>query len=472
MYLFHKYKSMFLAVAALLCLTACDDKLDIEPKGQTILEKTSELELLLNNSWSLGSVYPLCLVDNECYSSENVNTQLSKTNSVDYALLAYDESVDRAALTAEDPIYSAAYSNINYANTIIEKTDDSQGGTDAKKTQIKAEAHLLRAYMHYLLVNIYAAQYDAATADRLGGVPYVDSTDVFQTKEKTTVADDYAKILEDCDDQYIDALPDKAQEIRGSKAWGNSVRAKVLLQMKRYSEALPYALKALEYNGNIEDRTNIKETNEWDMEEIEDHHIFYISEGMDFPWSEKLTREMVSQFEDGDLVLDYAESWGDPFWDPDYGELLSGVEGCLYGSSFDVYWNNWGVTAEQMYYIAAECYIRTGEIQKGLDLINKVRKYRIDPDKYADFTATTEHEAMMLLQQAKRVECIATYNNFFDDKRWNSESAYRRTITRTMPLSMGETRSFSLAPDSKLWIFPFPANATRYNSTLTQNYDE
>ncbi|MGI6233352.1 MAG: RagB/SusD family nutrient uptake outer membrane protein [Prevotella sp.] len=467
-----KYQHILLAVALTTLFTACDDKLDITPKGKTTLEKTSEIEELLNNDWDLGSVYPLVLVDNECYSSENVTTLLSKTNSLDYVLLTYNDSIDRASLTAENEIYTKGYKNINYANTVIEKLADATDGTDAEKAEIDAEAHLLRAYMHYLMVNIYAAQYDETTAEEEGGVPYVNNTDVFETKGKNTVAEVYDQILADCDQTYIDLLPDEeTQEIRGSKAWGYSVRAKVLFQMKRYSEALPLALKALEYNGNIEDRTSIKETNEWVMEEIADHHIFYINNGMGYPWGETLSLETLDQFEDGDLVMDYAQDWGYPFWDDYYGELLSGVKGSRYCSSFGLYWNNWGITAEQMYYLAAECYIRTGEIQKGLDLVNKVRKYRIDPDKYADFTASTEKEAMALLQKAKRIECIATYNNFFDDKRWNSEDDYKKTITRTMPLTNGETRSFSIAPDSKLWIFPFPANATRYNSTLTQNYE-
>ena len=78
----------------------------------------------------------------------------------------------------------------------------------------------------------------------------------------------------------------------------------------------------------------------------------------------------------------------------------------------------------------------------------------------------TEAEAMAQLQRAKWIECIATYENFFDCKRWNTEENYRRTITRDIP----ELGTFTLAPDSPLWIFPFPANAVRYNSSLTQNY--
>ena len=80
-------------------LTACEDKLDITPKGMTVLGKVDELETLLNQSYGFGAVTDLGIVCNECYSSfENAATALSVPNTLKYAYLAYDETVDRAAL--------------------------------------------------------------------------------------------------------------------------------------------------------------------------------------------------------------------------------------------------------------------------------------------------------------------------------------------------------------------------------------
>jgi len=72
---------------------------------------------------------------------------------------------------------------------------------------------------------------------------------------------------------------------------------------------------------------------------------------------------------------------------------------------------------------------------------------------------------MAKLMRAKRIECLFTYNNFFDMKRWNSEEDYKQTITR-----MVNGKTYTLRPDSPMWVFPFPANAVNYNPTLTQNY--
>ena len=50
-------------------------------------------------------------------------------------------------------------------------------------------------------------------------------------------------------------------------------------------------------------------------------------------------------------------------------------------------------------------------------------------------------------------------------KRWNSEEDYKQTNTR-----MVNGKTYTLRPDSPMWVFPFPANAVNYNPTLTQNY--
>lgn len=82
-------------MSAVLALSACDDQLDITPKGKTILEKTADLEKLLNRNWDLGDPGPLCMVVNECYPDNDVPTVLSQKNTLNYALLTYDETIDR-----------------------------------------------------------------------------------------------------------------------------------------------------------------------------------------------------------------------------------------------------------------------------------------------------------------------------------------------------------------------------------------
>ena len=497
-----------------LLLTGCDDKLDIVPKGQSTLETVDDLELLLNREIELGApMSDLSIICNEGLGQmTSVATVLSQTNTLEYAYLSYDEKVDRASLTQEDERYTNAYKAINAMNTIIDKAPGASG-SDSKRKEIIAEAHIMRAYLHWLLVNIYAKQYDATTAATDGGIAYVTSESVFADNPKLTVQEVYDNILADCSDEYINALPERDNDVlRGDQAWGNAVRAKVLMQMKRYADALPYAQKSIDLNGTIEDRSYIVDAGDWTITRQAADNLVYMG-GSVGPFLECVSKETAAKFEAGDYVLYHAymfgqkpgtggddegddddddENWDakpraamssgevkgkkafadDNFdasgmaWNSLYGEITTGVSGTLMYYAMSSWVNFYGITSDRMYYTAAECYIRTGEIQKGMDLINKVREKRIDPDHYEPLTATDEASAMAALQDAKWIECIDTYENFFDCKRWNTEDAYKRTITR----DLGDFGTFSITPDSKLWIFPFPLQATRKNASLTNNY--
>ena len=459
-------KNIFIFAFLLSLFTACESKLDIVPKGQAVLTTVEELESLLNQRYGFSTpMGDLALICNEaCAYMSTVSTVYSQPNTLEHAYLFWDESIDRATLSTSDATYNSIYQYVNYMNVILDKIDDAEGDAHTKEVII-AEAHIMRAYLHWLGVSIYAQQYDKATAATKGGIPYVTDIDASKQKEKLSLQAVYDNILADCAQEYIDALPDEAPScIRAGKSWGYAVRAKVLMQMKRYDEALTMANKALEYQDAIEDRSSILETGMWSLNYNSPNNILFMA-SMISPVMELISPETVAKFEEGDYVKDYDVMT----WDDVSGEATSGVPGSSYCFAFDVWGNSFGLTVERIMYVAAECYIRSGEIETGLGLVNQIREKRIHPDFYQPFSADTEEEAMALLQDAKWIECIGTYENFFDCKRWNSEDKYKRTITKTIPIN-DEDMTFSIAPDSPLWVLPFPSNAVQYNSSLTQNY--
>lgn len=542
---FHHIDTFRIGIIALTVtcsLSGCDSQLDIVPKGQSTLSTVTDLEMLLNQSYNLGVPYEdIGIICNESLGQgDNVPLLLTQKTTLAYAMLAYDESVDRASLTLTDDRYNNAYKYINYMNTIIDKMPQATGD-ESRKEALVAEAHVMRAYLHWILVNIYARQYDAATADTDGGIAYVTDLNVTETKKKETVAEVYDKILADCSDTYINALPVTHSDVlRGDQAWGNAVRAKVLMQMKRYRDALPYAEKALDLNGTIEDRSGTVDAGDWILTKQAGSNYIYFGT-MVAPFTEVISPETAARFEPGDYVKDYAylfgmkpgegggddgpdegEEWdakatllkakaavhdmkakrkmdaqdpdltdeavptddengdeGDeyvapnaanPAWSQLFGMMNSGVIGAVQYYAIGANVNCYGITSDRMYYTLAECLFRTGKTDEGMELVNQVRRYRISPDQYVPLTASTEAEAMEQLQRCKWIECLCTYENFFDCKRWNSEEQYRHTITRTIVDMEGNISTYELAPDSKLWILPFPLNVTRKNPTLTQNY--
>lgn len=469
------YKFLTAAATGLLFLNSCD--LEMVPKGQTTLETTEELECILNtaNYTQCKPFNNITIIANESYGddySSSVPGRIAKKNTLMAAFLSYDESIDRAALTSSDKFYTETYKLIFGLNVVIGKADGTDGD-EAVKQRIKAEARIERAYYHFLIAGIYAAQYDAATASQKGGIAYV--TDYNNEVEKTQLPLDrvYDLMLEDLDDNLIALLPDRSNVVRLNKYSAYAIKARVLFQMKNYPEALTYALKALAGNSSIEDRQYILDTHRWILKADTPSNFWYISPQSTYSAVNysQLTLETLDKVEPGDLIFEYAYvngrvAAGNEAFSGRYGQMDSGIAGCRELATYDVQTNVWGLTVERIMYLAAECYIRANEIQKGLDLINGVRKFRIHPDVYQDFAASNVKDAMALLQKAKFIENLSTYENFFDLKRWNSEADYKQTVTREVPNS----GTYSVSPDSPLWIFPFPSNVLQYNTSFKQNF--
>lgn len=452
-------------------LTACESQLDIVPKGKVTLGTVDELELLLNQEYAVGDMPAdeLGLLCGETLGMfDQVSAVLAQTNTCKYAYMTFDESVDRASLTTQDARYSGIYKYVNYMNVIINGLPDASGDA-SRKPALEAEARVMRAYLHWLAATIYARQYDATTAATDGGIAYVTSTEVTETKQKLTLAETYSRILDDVSDAVIAALPASRGDnvVRGDCAWGNAVRAMVLFQMKRYAEALPYAQEAIRLRPQIFDRSTIKTSGTWTQDQSTENNFLYMGGAGPrvSPFAVILSKETWAMFDPNDYVLRYETTNS---WSETYGKDFSGIDGVPAYMGFGAQCNMYGLTSEQLHFVAAECLIRTGSILQGLQLIDKVQAKRIDgyvPAATTNPTAT-EAQAMAILQRAKWIECIATPFNFMDMKRWNSEPAYSRIVTR----NLGSLGTFTLQPTSPLWVMPFPLNATRYNPTLTQNY--
>ena len=460
-----------LAFALAMVFTACEKQLDIVPKGKVTLGTVEELELLLNQEYSIGDLPAdgLGLLCGETLGMfDQVTSVLAQTNTCKYAYMAFDETVDRASITTQDERYDGIYRNINYMNVVISGLPDAAGDA-SRKPALEAEARVMRAYFHWLAAVIYARQYDPATATTDGGIAYVTNTDVTEQKQKLTLADTYDCILKDVSDEVIAQLPADHGDLamRGDRAWGNAVRAMVLTQMKRYADALPYALEAIRLRPQMFDRSTIKATGTWTQGQSSDNNFLYMTgSGIRVsPFAVILSKETWAFFDANDYVLLYDQPNG---WSLTYGKDFSGIDGVPAYMGFGAQCNVYGLTSEQLHLVAAECLIRTGEIQQGLQLMDQVQALRIEGYVPAATThpSATEAQAMALLQRAKWLENIATPFNFFDMKRWNTEAAYARIITR----NLGSQGTYRLAPTSPLWTMPFPLKATRYNPTLTQNY--
>lgn len=468
-------------------LTACSKFTEITPKGSNILNRVSDLDLILNYNFSYNSnatptslagttsagdgFYPIDaeVIVNDLYPYvTNVTTLLGgSTRDLNYTLVTYNETIDRKNLVTTDAKYEKMYFIINNVANVVIKNADLASGDRAKANQLKAEAYIIRAYMHYLLVNFYAKAYNPATAATDGGVPYVKEDNVIsEPNKKSTVAEVYANIQSDIDAAFaLNSLPDiPVNNMRVGLGFAFGVRAQVLLAMRNYTGALTAANSSLAINSAIIDNNTFAPVGSTTFSKpilTSPDNLFYASH-KGFPTLLTISPDVLANyFEPGNVINDYIK----PYYTVAGSLGISGVTGAplWYTAPYAV--NTAGLTTSDTYLIKAECLARTQDVGGAMDIINMIRKKRIVASAYAPLAATTEAQAIGYLKKTARVENLFTFKTYLNMKRWNTEAAYKETITRTLN---GVT--YQLKPESPLWIFPFPQSGTAYNPNLTQNY--
>ncbi|GGH63405.1 hypothetical protein HNQ91_002535 [Filimonas zeae] len=466
----------------ILGLTACNKYTDINPKGKNLLNTAAQLEYLLNYSFNNASAFDfrnMATLDNDSYVQMKTLTDIIKgTKDWSYVLTTYDTTVDRAALATTDGLYSGLYSVISTRLNVILQQAAIVTDNPAKVRQLQAEAYILRAYLHYLLVNVYAKAYDPATAASDGGIAYMDKINFDELAVKSTVQQVYNHLLADVDAAFaLNALPEEpVNTLRAGKGFAFAVKARILLSMRNYTGALAAADSALLYNNRLEDHVNFLSVADGgsgdgiiyrDGINAADNYFYAVRLYYDPSWS-MATAESSQYYEPGNIMRYYTDAY-----DTAYGlEAYTQTKGTLLWYSFDYQSNASGLTTSDAYLIKAECLIRAGKIAAAMDVLNAIRVKRIRPADYQPLTAADAATAMNYLKRLSRTEFMFSWKNFVNLKRWNTEPAYSETITRTVTPegSTGPVYTYTLKPGSKLWIFPFPQNATNYNLNLTQNY--
>lgn len=466
-------------------LAGCSKFTEITPKGANILNRVSDLDLLLNFNYSFngsvatgslaatttaqGAFFPneAGMIVNDVYPYVTNVTALitSGTKTLPLALMTYNETIDRKTLASSDIKYEKIYFIINNVCNVVLSNADNATGDKVKANQLKAEAYILRAYFHYLLVNFYAKAYNPATAATDGGIPYIKEDNIVAVpNQKSTVAEVYTNILADIDAAFaLNGLPSvPANNMRAGLGFAYAVRAQVLIAMRNYTGALAAANASLAINSTVIDYNLYAPVGTVPLSKpimTATDNLFYASE-KGFPTLNGPSLEARAAYEPGTVLNEYLNVYY-----PLDAATITGVPNSKLFYTAPIAVNTAGLTTSDTYLIKAECLARAGDASGAMAIINNIRKKRIHASVYADLSAATEAQVMTHLKRSFKSEFIYTFKNYFNVKRWNTEAAYKETISKTIN---GVT--YTLSPESPIWIFPFPLSATSYNSNLTQNY--
>jgi hypothetical protein len=191
-------KNLIYVVFAGILLGSCDDFLDKNPDNRASLDTPGNIASLLVSAYPEFSHVWFAEV-----MSDNA-TDIGPTayyDKVEVRQSYYWERVESDSQDSPDGYWYSCYQAIASANHALEaiKNLETEGSySQVELNSIKGEALLCRAYIHFMLVNLFAEHYDPATASSTPGIPYVTKPETRPYVEYTrqTVADVY-KLIED-----------------------------------------------------------------------------------------------------------------------------------------------------------------------------------------------------------------------------------------------------------------------------------
>lgn len=475
-------KILYIAAASLLGITSCDHYIDITPTGAITVDSARQyLELV---AVPARAYYPsaFALLSDNAWIKES--TVLGKENiSYDGINTTFNEGADRLVLS-DNNLYENCYDYILRQNIVLSEVDASIGD-DATKQLAKAEARTMRAWDHFVAVNTFAKAYDPATASTDGGVAIVSEYNLEATPTKSTVAQVYDFILREVDEAVPQLAETPMNVYHPSLAFGYAFQALAHLFHRDWQEALDAANKSLALNSRLVDYVALQAADSasaWkantpfgkgDNPEV----LNYAAQGSltEVPTYAygMISPELVQLMGDHDcrLTLFFKTTGNSPyFFDEGSGAALWNTR-ATYTRFF---YSTVGLRTAEVYLIKAEAQARLGDLAGATATLNQLRVMRIKGDGATIAQPSTRQEMMAEIINERRKELLFGFHRFWDLKRFNTESEYAKTITRTFPLVSADVapRTYTLQPGSRLYVIPFPEAARSLNPNLTLNTDE
>lgn len=237
-------------------LASCDDYLDIQPKDRVIPENLEEYRALMTSGYA---AFP------HTKAKAALRTDLLSIDPSDFSASKYrdiflwkdNEYVEETSEFGYDLLYRAIF----YCNEVI-----LSGGKDVEdseeKNQLIGEAHALRAYAYFELINLFVKPFEAKSAGSTLAVPLVLKIDVEETPKRASLAKIYEQIFEDISkaDALLNVSIQPAEvKYRFSKLSLEALKARVFLYKKEYAKALSAVNKVLAVNANLLDLNTAKD---------------------------------------------------------------------------------------------------------------------------------------------------------------------------------------------------------------------
>ena len=251
-----------------MTLSGCDDFLDVTPAGSVIITTAEEYRKMLSHAYS---VVP---------EDRGLATFRSDEFIMDATLSKEDISSYKDIWTWNDMAPDESTSTFNWrryyqviyeANYTLESRNNITNGSQTEINQLIGESYMLRAYMHFLLVNLFGEPYTAvADPYSVKAIPLKLNTESEDVLSRNSLGEVFDMIISDINE---------AEKYMNVESWAtglhyrfntvsvDALRSRVYLYMGKYEESLTASKKVLEKRSELSD-LSVELPNDFNSAEI------------------------------------------------------------------------------------------------------------------------------------------------------------------------------------------------------------
>lgn len=445
----YSYTHILAIGISILLLTGCDNFLDIQPTGKVIPKTLSEYRALLTTAYS-NNLYDKGVTEvrtdiAQTLRSNNITTPQNTFGDIE---IWNDLSPSSSTRQFEWLRY---YENIYIANNIIINQKEITQGTTDDINQLVGEAYLMRAYMHFILANLYAQPYTKTDAPNSRAIPLKLDIDLEGTPSKNTLEEVYQSIISDINSAInsmtVEQWTSPEYSYRFAKNSAYAFASRVYLYMGRWQESLDFSQNTLQINSQLQNLTTQSDT-------LPSHY---------------LSAERITSYE---IILnsDYAASFiVDSLFYSRYTEHDGRKQSYFSVQNNLITSNKAGVLAHKCSFRVGELYLNAAESAVHLRLLSEARtflltllKQRYHSSEYTQRelsvnSASAEQLLEEILEQ-RALELAFEGHRWFDLRR-----TYRPQLQKVI-----NGNTYLLAQDDSRYTLRIPQEAIDNNPSLLQ----
>ncbi len=458
----YRIKCVLLAAALPVCWQACSKKafLDAKPTSNLLVPtQLSDFQALLDNTTVFGFVPTLgeASADNYFFASYTYwfDRDTREKNAYIWAADIFDGQGGQLD-------WNTPYQQVYYANVVLDGLGSKpEQDSVAEWEALEGSALFSRAFAFYNVAQVFAPVYDPGTSAVDSGIPLRLHSDINLPSRRATVAQTYQQIINDLDsaEMFLPAIVPNSYRNRPGRIAAQALLARVYLSMRNYQMARAYADSALQFYDSLLDYNGLDSgllTSPFDALNAEVlYQASFLGYGQfasavypmvlyGFSSSTRIDTILIRSYDPNDLRRNYYYRYNPP--------SASSLRFSYNGSQYPF----GGLATDELYLIRAEGAARAGDANSAMKDINALLAKRWRTGTFTGYSTTASaQEALDTVLAERRKELAFRGLRWTDLRRFNADGA-SITLTRSLMDSNNTTHTYSLLPNSDLWVLPIP----------------